>query len=186
MTGFDTFLAQFLGRADPIASYVLEWAKRIGGPAVLRWGPVLATGMRCGLHTNGRPCPHPAVAPCEICRRPVCLLEHAMVAPNADVVCVHCVNEFAEIVRKRDGGARPGTPPQQVNDDAATRKRHLAALGLKDPATWEEIHDAFRALAKKHHPDRATPSKRAAAEAKFKTISAAYNWLDARRAKEAA
>ena len=45
-------------------------------------------------------------------------------------------------------------------------------LGVNKNATQEEIKNAYRALAKKHHPDRNPGNKES--EAKFKTISAAY------------
>jgi len=57
------------------------------------------------------------------------------------------------------------------------RKEHLKVLGVKDGATWDEINDAFRALSKKHHPDRVPAAKRAAAEKKFKILSESFTWL---------
>src|SRR5687768_16318379 len=48
-------------------------------------------------------------------------------------------------------------------------------LGVKRDATEEDIRRAYRKLARKHHPDVNPGDK--AAEAKFKTISAAYEVL---------
>lgn len=48
-------------------------------------------------------------------------------------------------------------------------------LGLKDSATADEIRKAFRALAKKYHPDRNKGRKEA--EERFKEISGAYDTL---------
>lgn len=51
-------------------------------------------------------------------------------------------------------------------------------LGLQIDATKEEIKKAYRKLSLKYHPDRVTNlNEKAAAEAKFKEISAAYQVL---------
>lgn len=49
---------------------------------------------------------------------------------------------------------------------------HYATLGVSENATQDEIKQAFRKLAKEHHPDR-NPGD-ASAEEKFKRINAAY------------
>ena len=51
-----------------------------------------------------------------------------------------------------------------------------ATLGVARTATPEQIRTAYRKLAKKHHPDLNPGDK--AAEAKFKTISAAHDILE--------
>ena len=48
-------------------------------------------------------------------------------------------------------------------------------LGVKKEATADEIRKAYRALAKKHHPDLNPGNKQA--EARFKEISVAYDLL---------
>jgi DnaJ-domain-containing protein 1 len=50
-------------------------------------------------------------------------------------------------------------------------------LGVKPGATADEVRAAYRALAKKHHPDVAPPAERAAAEARMRRIQAAYDAL---------
>ena len=54
-------------------------------------------------------------------------------------------------------------------------KNFYETLGVGESASAEEIKKAFRALAKKYHPDRNNGDK--AAETKFKEISEAYNTL---------
>ena len=48
-------------------------------------------------------------------------------------------------------------------------------LGVSPKASDEEIQKAYRALAKKHHPDLHPNDKEA--EARFKEVSAAYSLL---------
>jgi DnaJ-class molecular chaperone len=67
------------------------------------------------------------------------------------------------------------------------RQRYLAALGLAEEATLEEIKSAFRKLAAEMHPDKHRGQGRAAeqrAAKRFQKISEAYHWLIAN--KEAA
>jgi DnaJ-class molecular chaperone len=50
-------------------------------------------------------------------------------------------------------------------------------LGVEANATADEVRAAYRALAKKHHPDVAPPAERAAAEERMRRIQAAYDAL---------
>jgi len=54
-------------------------------------------------------------------------------------------------------------------------KSHYEELGVQPDASQDEIHDAFRKLAKKYHPDRNRGDKKA--EEKFKRINQAYRLL---------
>ncbi len=54
-------------------------------------------------------------------------------------------------------------------------KDYYAALGVAKTATDKEIKQAFRKLARKHHPDVNPGDK--SAEAKFKTINEAHEVL---------
>ena len=59
-------------------------------------------------------------------------------------------------------------------------KDYYATLGVGKTATDKEIKQAFRKLARKHHPDVNPGDK--AAEAKFKEINEAYEVLEIGRA----
>ncbi len=184
--------------SDPLARDLLRWVGRIEQEAVERWRHVLMSGIRCVVpdRKNGAllPCGDGAIAACAACYEPTCL-RHAMVASNGDVVCLRCVNECVGVVRERvkAGGARPeqqnharANHPGAGEDPVALRKAHLKTLGLKDPADWEEIEAEYKALLKKWHPDRAAPGKREAAEAKFKKVRVAYDWLQANKDRKVA
>jgi DnaJ-domain-containing protein 1 len=104
-----------------------------------------------------------------------------MVAHNADVVCVKCVNEFVVIARARQGGQEPG-PAAQPEDTQALRKKHLKTLGLTPDSSWTEVQSTYRDLVKKNHPDKHPDGqKREDATAKMSKINEAYSWLLARR-----
>lgn len=53
-------------------------------------------------------------------------------------------------------------------------------LGVPSDASAEEVRRAYRALAKKHHPDVVPEDEREAAEARMRTIQAAYDALSKR------
>lgn len=64
------------------------------------------------------------------------------------------------------------------SSNSTQRKKTLYdVLGVQQSATDEEIRQAYRSLALKHHPDRHAPEQKAEAEEKFKTINDAYNIL---------
>lgn len=56
-------------------------------------------------------------------------------------------------------------------------KDYYETLGVPKEAPAEEIKRAFRKLARRHHPDRATASDKESAEDKFKEINEAYEVL---------
>jgi DnaJ-class molecular chaperone len=57
---------------------------------------------------------------------------------------------------------------------AAARK----VLRLSEDATWEDVRDAYRAMAAEHHPDKQrSAAGRAKAEKRMKEINAAYATL---------
>ncbi|MCY3020504.1 MAG: molecular chaperone DnaJ [Planctomycetota bacterium] len=59
---------------------------------------------------------------------------------------------------------------------AGTKRDYYEVLGVKRDASPEEVKSAFRALAKRWHPDR-NPNNKAEAEEKFKEIAEAYSVL---------
>lgn len=65
---------------------------------------------------------------------------------------------------------------------AARRREALGpdpheVLGVRPGASADEIRTAYRALAKKHHPDVAPPDQRPAAEQRMRRIQQAYDAL---------
>jgi DnaJ-class molecular chaperone len=50
----------------------------------------------------------------------------------------------------------------------------------------DDIKTAWKRLALKHHPDRATPGRRESAEKKMREINEAYQWLMTHAEAEAA
>jgi curved DNA-binding protein CbpA len=54
---------------------------------------------------------------------------------------------------------------------------HYDTLGIERDATEEQVRAAFRRLTLKHHPDRYSGNKRAAAEERFQSITEAFNVL---------
>ncbi|HAJ57382.1 MAG TPA: molecular chaperone DnaJ [Candidatus Omnitrophica bacterium] len=55
-----------------------------------------------------------------------------------------------------------------------TQRDYYEILGINKSASTEEIKRAYRALAMKHHPDRAPHEQKKEAEERFKEISEAY------------
>jgi hypothetical protein len=200
----ESILSQLFGRAvhqvaqeqtDPLTRMVMQWVADMQAHAMLRWRPVVESGMACSLRPkNPRTgafelCRAPAIAACGICRRPVCL-HHALIGQNADVLCNACLSDFVRIVQARGAvppaGSQPPEPPlSPIEQETQTRRKHLRTLGVKEPITWAIIHAAFRRKAARWHPDHAKPAKRAEAEAKFKQINEAYQWLRSRYEKAA-
>lgn len=172
---------------------------------VLRRASVLLSNTRCAFVLEGVRCEKASSCECAICHAPFCI-EHAMHAfQTADAVCLHCVNEYAAFVEARgvlpgraarapvnpfaaDGVGRKRAEPPSAEDGIAARRRAcLKVLGLDDDATEDEIKAAFKNLAKKYHPDRASgEAAKKKAHSKFVQVSAAYEWLIKNGGRQAA
>lgn len=149
-----------------------------------------------------KPCPSGASGKCEACARPVCLA-HCFLTWRGDAICWECVNHTIQTMRldppqrpasqspfgagwqRPPGAPGQGVPPggRPPEDQAKAQRmreelaRSLQILGLKNGATWDEVNKAFRYFAANNHPDKAPAEMRAAAEERFKAVSAAYEFL---------
>lgn len=154
-----------------------KWIESIGRNAVLKWPPRIRTDARCG-HPR---CQDVGATICDACGQPTCLV-HARVGINADAICESCVQKAIPKERKNRpgtgdfwgkfvndvfGGQVPGGQPTQARVDPLAA--HYAVLGLNPNAGWDAVVRQFRALSKRHHPDRG------GSEQNFKRISEAYN-----------
>jgi uncharacterized tellurite resistance protein B-like protein len=77
---------------------------------------------------------------------------------------------------------RASEPPTQPTNEPVTREQALRILALRDGATRDEIHAAYRRMAKARHPDRFArlgPAAQAAAAAAFQLVHRAYEVLNA-------
>jgi len=200
--GLEGVFAQVFGRAmgevaqaqsNPLMRSVLIWVSTVQTHVVERWQPIVASGIRCALRPklpDGRfaSCPEPAIGACGFCSAPTCL-GHAMIDSQANILCYKCLAEAAKRMGappREAAGAPPGAARADAAEERAQRRKCLHVLGLADPVTDEEIKDEFRALMRKHHPDRAPAHRQEAARKKAAAISEAYHWLiDERRKKVA-
>ena len=173
--------------ADPTLLEIQAWVSHLIERAPGRWRAVLVSGISCDIQGRQGACPRPAVGSCVICRKPTCL-EHSFASAGADVACFRCVRTAAGAAGA--GHATGYDPPQAspAKTPPDPRKAHLKTLGLGVSATNEDVHDAFKKIARRNHPDRllrSTPARRAAAETRFKAASEAYHWLTAHEARAA-
>lgn len=182
-------------------SALAPWVQALATNASTRWLPVLVLNIPCECLQRdpetgiGRRCTLPSIAACGVCRRPTCL-NHSLVNVAGDAICYACA---VDAIRASQGaapaGAPPGPPPRgappvepppsdprsdpRPADEIPIDVRFARArkvLRVKQRATWAEIEVSYKALLRKHHPDR-NPQDRAGAEARFKAVRAAYDLL---------
>jgi DnaJ-class molecular chaperone len=80
----------------------------------------------------------------------------------------------------------PGEPGADAEAEAVDPADPYAVLEVAATATWEEIVDAHRRQARRHHPDRLVgrpDHEIAAAEDRIRHINAAYRELKVRRGR---
>src|SRR5882724_10439957 len=179
------------------------WVADLTRSASQHWLPHLLTGIPCEVFFRdsasglGMSCPSPAIAACSVCRKPTCL-NHAFVARSGQAVCFPCVKQDIDdhapkipwpsgtrgnpapgappggeepASRYEPGQHAPPSPPPDVRVSAARK-----VLKIKRNASWAQVEAAYKALLVKHHPDL-NPQDRARAEARFKEVRVAYDFL---------
>lgn len=102
--------------------------------------------------------------------------------PERDVLADH----FGEDWRTSFGFDEPAGPPGPGEPSPPEPTDPYEVLGIDASATWEEIVEAHRRLARHHHPDRLvgrTDAEVAAGEDRIRAINAAYAELKVRRGK---
>jgi DnaJ-domain-containing protein 1 len=108
--------------------------------------------------------------------------------PERDILAEH----FGADWRTSFGFDRPDDVPGPSEPDAAPPEPEIdtsdpyAVLGVEVSATWEEIVDARRNQARRHHPDRLVgraAAELAAAEDRIRDINVAFQELRVRRGK---
>lgn len=175
-------IAQGVRPNDPVTMHYSQLLRQFGEHVLSRWSAVSASGVRCTLavvHGEARTaCTLPAAGPCIACGHMVCV-GHAMASPTSGaLVCLACVQQVP--------GVRNAPPPPHAADepvDASVEQlaaQHLRTLGLPPGAGLPQIKRRFRELSKTHHPDKLRGASRAeheAAEAKYKAMTEAFNWL---------
>lgn len=195
MTLFDTIsqVVQTFGAAPQgvsgrIWDELRPWLGRLVVNAAPKWLPRLSFGFACTVPTpQGRACPRPAVAACDVCDGPCCL-DHARIDALGDAICYRCCIEAIRARQQREvpppqGRAQP-PPPPGPSPDQIEWARHV--LGVKSTDTWEVVRKAHRTLSAKWHPDHHQGAGYSAAEAKFKEIQQAFDVLTKHRARKEA
>lgn len=176
---FGQFVGQILGGAKPQDPFWIElkdWVSALAQHSVHKWHAVISSGIPCSCGA----CSRPAVGGCILCNKPACLA-HSFVSFDANIACFVCMRR---VTSNSYGSPGPHGPPGAAPPSPEEiRKKHLKTLGLKPGAAVSDIKRAFKAVAAKHHPDRAPESKKAAAEKKMKEVTQAYQWLMANTAE---
>lgn len=106
--------------------------------------------------------------------------------PRADVLAEHFGPDWRTSfgLPEEEPGPEPG--PIEEPEDEIDATDPYAVLRVDPGATWEEIVDAHRRMARRHHPDRLfgqSEAEVAAAEEQIRLINIAYQELRIRRAR---
>lgn len=166
--------AQGVRPDDPITKRYLAVLAKLAQQALSQWSAVSAAGIRCNvqlLHRRSghkRHCGELAAGICVVCSTATCI-DHALVSPrDGRIVCESCVITVSNAY----------VPPRGApNHEAHLRAQHLRTLQLDADASQDEIKQAFRELARKHHPDGKHGKAQERAAKRMKGINAAYTWL---------
>lgn len=192
---FAAFFANLVNPGVPreLWAQLRPWLQRLA-MEVPRHAAPLGNPQYCDHVTrSGNGCDHMAVLVCRACGEAVCL-KHSYVGAGGQCICAQCVSAVSSAAReeerddrprgkKKKGKKRKGwTPPEQeASWDPPEHDERLAAfevLGLPPDSSPVVITARFRELSKTCHPDRFTdPRDKAAADERFKRISAAYSLL---------
>jgi hypothetical protein len=159
---------------NPYLEHLLGWFSKLQEHALVRWTPIALSNSPCNFRI-GNPCNRPAISICAVCRTTTCL-EHALVASNADVVCVGCANDLIKYVnqeREKPRAVPTPKPPQSVPPPTTDqlRKAHFKTMKLRPTATVEQVKARYKKLVMTAHPDRGGSAQ------EFSRITEAYNWI---------
>jgi len=160
------------------------WFSRLLQNAAPKWLPGLAHGVACDVPvylrpgTPPKPCPHSAVAACDVCHKPCCL-HHARIDYLGDAICFRCILLARHVVATAPSD-RP--PPPRPQDDAAAKKAAEQArvvalakarrlLRIKKDTPYKEAFYAYRRRLAAFHPDS---NKDPGASKKFQEVQDAW------------
>ncbi len=156
-------------RGGRFLEHLTQWGAILSRNAATKWGTRAAMPSRC---QHDQPCDLEGLAQCLICGKTHCLA-HSFVNHQADAVCFKCA---------RAAGARTQQPRGaawgrgNVADEA--EREACRVLGVQRGVSAEQIEAAYRALARKHHPDRARDEEsRLDAELKLRELNLAREVL---------
>lgn len=171
--------AQSVGIGDPAFERSFHFLAQLQTQAFGPWVQVARSGIGCSVRfrtPDGKviPCRNAAMGACAVCGNPVCC-EHVFAASTGEAVCRACVHHAAsqfKQARSPDDVLR--TPDV---DDKRLRKAYLKRLGLVGSPAAEEIREAYKRMAAKHHPDRFPEQKKRQAHERFIKLGEARDWL---------
>lgn len=154
-----------------------QFATFFAGAAHEKWPNVVLASPGCVMSGCGAE----AVLNCMACGKSVCLA-HVHVSHRAEGVCDQCVRDVMAMKGSAQQRSGAGRGPSGAEILVALRK-----LGLKHGATWQDIQQAHRKMAAKHHPDVArTPADKIKREQKCKEINEAFSLLRTVHERDAA